>query len=128
MQVKDAKKFDGVQMILDSAEYDCFMFCLEEAQKAFLKHDFKKEAEHCKKLADMLTAYSYFDLENKEVHARFGYRELETLLAAFYVFFLPDGESENGFEKASVREEPRYGKIKKKIYFMYCHYVPFAVQ
>lgn len=64
------ERFDGEDMIMDKGEYDIVMALIRiySTQRDYTK------------LTTALTKFSYFDMQNREVHIRLGHDELKDLL------------------------------------------------
>lgn len=108
--IKRAKNFDGIQAIMTELEYNSII-CGSERIIKNIENGNSKDMEWLRDelnhLLLILTKYSYFDEENREVRVRLGYRELETLtdMESLYLPTSNSEESARSFETCLKRDE-----------------------
>lgn len=99
MQVKKSKQIDGVSFVFSKTEFDLLANVLRKVN--LLDTD-----PNMKKTLQALENYSYFDLENKQVHTNLGYSELgAAMLALMIPLMIPNDDAEKSiFEELSSKK------------------------
>lgn len=110
-RLEQSKKFNGINVILSEDEFNKWVSQIDNVIDAF-KND-KEEllyVDKLKSLRTVLTNFAYFDVDDREVHCRFGYYEFELMIECI-TLALPKIKENNGeFAKLITNPETKLWK------------------